>query len=192
MGSSGRAHQRRSKACRISRFLGIVIRRYYDEHNPPHLHAEYAGRKVLLDFQGNILHGDLGPERLFGLRVNGSIFMSQNSSKTGNSLDSARILKKLRRLIEVSVWELSDVVSVEHRSGYVFHIIFDDGLEGDVEFLRVSQQRPIFAALKDPSFFRQASVVGGTIAWPNGADLAPETLYEKIEKSRAAANHRGR
>ncbi len=44
----------------ISRFLGIIIRMYYDEHNPPHLHAEYAGAKVLLDFQGNILRGDLG------------------------------------------------------------------------------------------------------------------------------------
>ena len=44
----------------ISRFLGIIIRMYYDEHNPPHLHAEYAGKKVLLDFQGNILRGDLG------------------------------------------------------------------------------------------------------------------------------------
>lgn len=33
---------------------------FYDEHNPPHLHAEYAGNKVLLDFKGNILRGDLG------------------------------------------------------------------------------------------------------------------------------------
>lgn len=44
----------------ISRFLGIVIRMFYDEHNPPHLHAEYGGRKVLVDFQGNVLGGDLG------------------------------------------------------------------------------------------------------------------------------------
>ncbi len=44
----------------VSVFFGIVIRMYYDEHNPPHLHAEYQGRKVLLDFQGNILKGDLG------------------------------------------------------------------------------------------------------------------------------------
>ena len=44
----------------ISRFLGIIIRMFYDEHNPPHLHAEYAGNKVLLDFQGNIIRGDLG------------------------------------------------------------------------------------------------------------------------------------
>ena len=44
----------------ISRFLGIVIRMYYDEHDPPHLHAEYSGARVLLDFKGNILRGDLG------------------------------------------------------------------------------------------------------------------------------------
>ena len=43
----------------VSRFFGIIIRLYYKEHNPPHLHAEYAGKKVLLDFQGNILRGDL-------------------------------------------------------------------------------------------------------------------------------------
>jgi len=43
----------------ISRFLGIIIRMYYDEHNPPHLHAEYGGLKVLLDFRGNILRGGL-------------------------------------------------------------------------------------------------------------------------------------
>ena len=44
----------------VCRFLGIIIRMYYDEHNPPHLHAEYAENKVLLDFHGNILRGDLG------------------------------------------------------------------------------------------------------------------------------------
>lgn len=44
----------------ISRFLGIVIRMFYDEHDPPHLHVEYSGNKVLLDFKGNILQGDLG------------------------------------------------------------------------------------------------------------------------------------
>jgi len=44
----------------ISRFLGIIIRMYYDDHNPPHLHAEYQGGKALVDFNGNVLRGDLG------------------------------------------------------------------------------------------------------------------------------------
>ena len=43
----------------ISVFFGIVIRMFYDDHNPPHIHAEYQARKALLDFRGNILKGDL-------------------------------------------------------------------------------------------------------------------------------------
>ena len=41
----------------ISRFFGIIIRMFYDEHNPPHLHAEFQGGKALIDFQGNVLRG---------------------------------------------------------------------------------------------------------------------------------------
>jgi len=43
----------------ISRFFGIVIRMFYEDHNPPHLHAEFQGKKAVFDFQGNILRGDL-------------------------------------------------------------------------------------------------------------------------------------
>jgi len=32
---------------------------FYDDHNPPHIHVEYQGKKALLDFRGNILKGDL-------------------------------------------------------------------------------------------------------------------------------------
>ena len=43
----------------ISRFFGIIIRMFYNEHPPPHLHAEYQGEKAVFDFRGNILKGDL-------------------------------------------------------------------------------------------------------------------------------------
>ena len=43
----------------ISRFFGIIIRMYYADHNPPHLHAEHQGNQALLDFQGNLLRGTL-------------------------------------------------------------------------------------------------------------------------------------
>ena len=32
---------------------------YYDEHNPPHLHAEYKKKKAVFDFNGNIIKGNL-------------------------------------------------------------------------------------------------------------------------------------
>ena len=43
----------------ISKFFGIVIRLFYDEHNPPHLHAEYQRKRAVFDFQGNIIRGGL-------------------------------------------------------------------------------------------------------------------------------------
>lgn len=39
----------------ISRFFGIIIRMFYDEHNPPHFHAEYSGKKAVFDFDGNVI-----------------------------------------------------------------------------------------------------------------------------------------
>lgn len=41
-------------------FFGIVVRMFYDDHPPPHVHVEYQGKKAKLDFMGNVLLGDLG------------------------------------------------------------------------------------------------------------------------------------
>ena len=35
----------------------------------------------------------------------------------------------------------------------------------------------VFAPLSDESFFRRVKVFLGSIQWPNGADLCPDTLY---------------
>lgn len=32
---------------------------FFDDHDPPHLHAEYSGTKAVFDFDGNVLQGDL-------------------------------------------------------------------------------------------------------------------------------------
>ena len=43
----------------ICRFFGIIIRMFFDEHDPPHFHAEYQGSKAVFDFNGNIMKGTL-------------------------------------------------------------------------------------------------------------------------------------
>lgn len=42
----------------ISIFFGIAIKMFFDDHNPPHLHAEHQGEMAVFDFRGNILRGD--------------------------------------------------------------------------------------------------------------------------------------
>jgi len=78
------------------------------------------------------------------------------------------------------MWDMNEVKTIEYRFGYVYHIVFDDGVKGDVDFSEYLTKGPVFHPLADPSFFQKATVEGGTIAWPNGADVAPETLYEKL------------
>jgi hypothetical protein len=75
------------------------------------------------------------------------------------------------------------VRKIEYRSGYSFLIVFDDGISAVIDFSDYLQRGPVFEPLRDPAFFRQAKIEGGTIAWPNGADIAPETLYEKCERA---------
>ena len=43
----------------ISRFYGIAIIMYFNDHNPPHCHAKYSGYEARFDFNGNILEGEL-------------------------------------------------------------------------------------------------------------------------------------
>ena len=43
----------------ISRFYGIRIYMYYDEHNPPHFHAKYDGEEALITMDGEIFSGTL-------------------------------------------------------------------------------------------------------------------------------------
>ena len=49
----------------ISLFFGIRITMYYDDHNPPHFHAEYAGKAALVDIQeACVLEGALPSRQL--------------------------------------------------------------------------------------------------------------------------------
>lgn len=49
----------------ISRFLGIVIRMYMDDHNPPHFHAYYNEFEAIIDINSfSVIAGNLPPKAL--------------------------------------------------------------------------------------------------------------------------------
>ncbi len=78
------------------------------------------------------------------------------------------------------MWNMNDVTKIEYKGELVYRVVFDDGTTGDVDFSEYVGRGPVFEPFRDLSFFKRANIEGGTIAWPNGADIAPETLYEKI------------
>ena len=43
----------------ISRFYGILIVMYFNDHNPPHFHAKYSGHEAIFDFSGQVIEGSL-------------------------------------------------------------------------------------------------------------------------------------
>ncbi len=80
---------------------------------------------------------------------------------------------------------LPSVIRAEYRGEYRVHLGFNDGVESTVDFSQWLQG-PIFEPLKDTDFFQRFFLEGGTVAWPNGADIAPETLYERAKANEAA------
>jgi hypothetical protein len=80
---------------------------------------------------------------------------------------------------------LPQVVQAEYRGGHRIHLKFADGREKTVDF-RQWLRGPVFEPLKDESYFRQFFIESGTVSWPNGADIAPETLYTAQEVHEAA------
>jgi hypothetical protein len=72
---------------------------------------------------------------------------------------------------------LPQVTQAKRVRGFVIATRFDDGTEKHID---ISQwfRGPVFKPLKDSSFFKKFFIDGGTLAWPNGVDVAPEALYE--------------
>ncbi len=74
-----------------------------------------------------------------------------------------------------------DIIKVDVRSRGVVALVFADGLKGEVEIL--SRMRgPVFDRARTEQGFAEVAVdeESGTIVWPGGADLAPDTLYERV------------
>lgn len=80
---------------------------------------------------------------------------------------------------------LPSVIRAEHRGGHRIHLTFDDSSEKTIDF-RQWLEGPVFEPLKDDAYFRRFFIDGGTVTWPNGADIAPETLYESRAAEQAA------
>lgn len=143
----------------ISRFFGIVIQMFYDDHSPAHFHARYGQHQVVIGVPHlSVLKGSFPPRAWRGTRP-----------RCGPSRLWSRTM-------------LPNVVGVTQTGPYRLRLRFDDGAEGEIEVKETVSFVGVFEPLRDPAFFAQVRVdsEAGTVVWPNGADLDPLVLHSRV------------
>jgi hypothetical protein len=114
--------------------------------------------------------------------VNELSYIGLSSKTTGGGLATANRSNASRRLRSMkSMHELVHVTAVEVVGDHRLRLVFEDGATGEVD-LSAWERRGVFEPLADPAYFRQVALDQqlGTIVWPNGADIAPETLHSWV------------
>lgn len=78
------------------------------------------------------------------------------------------------------------VVTAEPLTGFRLRVTFVDGTSGEVDLearLRSEEVlETVFEPLRQAEFFANVKVVLGAVEWPNGADLAPDAMYDEIRQ----------
>ncbi len=74
-----------------------------------------------------------------------------------------------------------NVVKADYINDFKIKVLFNDGLEKIVDLKNYinSKKHPFFQPLKNVNEFKKFQV-HRTLVWDNGADIAPEYLYEKV------------
>ena len=71
------------------------------------------------------------------------------------------------------------VKKAQHIANYTIHLTFSNGNSGQVN-LEEHLNGEIFEPLKNTEYFKTFKIQGDTIAWENGADIAPEFLHDLL------------
>jgi Protein of unknown function (DUF2442) len=81
-------------------------------------------------------------------------------------------------------WRVTSVTALPEAQ---LEVTFVDDTAGKVD-MRAFLSSPkvdgtVFEPLRDPAVFAEARVVMGAVQWPNGADLAPDAMYDAIREN---------
>ncbi len=81
------------------------------------------------------------------------------------------------------------VKSVVPEDNYGLRIEFTNGEEGRYDCSKLLDFG-VFSELRDPGYFRQVRAAHGTVIWPHGQDICPDTLYEESRREEASPDRR--
>jgi hypothetical protein len=83
----------------ISYFLGVIIRMFYRDHNPPHFHAVYADFECIIDMEKNEIIGGELPPRVLGIVTEWSAIHKAELMDNWERARQQEILKDIAPLV---------------------------------------------------------------------------------------------
>jgi len=74
-----------------------------------------------------------------------------------------------------------DVIEVRYLNGYRLELVFENGKKGVVDFQSYIKKGGVFNRFSDMEYFKKVQINKelGVLCWPDGVDVAPETLYSE-------------
>ena len=82
----------------ICRFYGIVIWIYWNDHNPPHFHAEYGEHEILIKIDDLSIYSGYFPSRAFGLLMEWALLHKEELMENWNLAQRDLQLNKIEPL----------------------------------------------------------------------------------------------
>lgn len=152
------------------------------DHPVAHYHAYHAGRRASVSVDRTVLAGALEPRALAFVRDWAKLHSADLLANWERARRNEPLLAvpPLPSMVTMSEEYLPVVAGVAVVADHVLRLLFSDGTAGDVDF-SAERWTGVLEPLNDPAYFAQVILdpEAGTIAWPNGIDLAPEPLYEQ-------------
>ena len=73
------------------------------------------------------------------------------------------------------------IIHLEARPPYILYVEFDDGVRGEYD-MADRLNGLVFVPLRDPAYFAQVRLAEwGAPVWPNGVDIAPDALHDRLK-----------
>ena len=148
----------------ISSFYGIIIFMNFTDHSPAHFHAWYGEYKVTVSIRDGVVTGKM----------------------PGRALRMILEWLELHREELIADWEKAqngsphmflEINKAEYLGDYRIRLWFNNNEVRDVD-LANSLKGEAFLPLLDKDYFKRFTIRFNTIEWDNGADFAPEYLYD--------------
>jgi hypothetical protein len=83
----------------ISYFLGVIIRMFYRDHNPPHFHAVYGNFEAIIDIEKNEIIGGHLPPRVLGIVTEWTALHQDELMKNWERARNQEPLKEIEPLV---------------------------------------------------------------------------------------------